>query len=75
MNRRDSPGATPLKWAARSRHEEVVLLQQKHAQPDVPDMRNGGTTHPQAAGSGHERVIRQFPVLFADLGRVCYLER
>ena len=56
-------------WAARYEHEEVLLLRQMHAQPDVPDMRNGRKTFPRAARSGHEGMVRQFlSGLFVDLG-------
>jgi len=62
MNQRDSAGLTPLMWAARYGHEEVVklLLQQKHTQPNVPDTRYGRTALSWAAGSGHEGVVRLF---------------
>jgi len=38
MNESDGAGLTPLMWAARYGHEEVVklLLEQKHTQPDMP---------------------------------------
>ena len=61
-NQRDSAGLTPLMWAARYGHEEVVklLLQQKHTRPNAPDTRYGRTALSWAAGSGNEGVIRQF---------------
>src|SRR5207253_368357 len=61
-NQRDSAGMTPLIWAARYGHEEVVklLLGQKHTEPDEPDTVYGRTALSWAAGNGHERVIRLF---------------
>ena len=61
-NLRDSVGLTPLIWAARCGHEEVVklLLQQEDIQPDMPDMRHSRTALSWVAGSGHEGVVRQF---------------
>ena len=60
VNEKDSAGLTPLMWAARYGHEEVVklLLEQKHTQPDVPDTRLGQTALSWAAGSGREAVVR-----------------
>ena len=62
MNQRDSLGVTPLIWAARYGHEEVVklLLREKHIQPDQQDTNNGRTALSWAAGNGHEGVVRLF---------------
>jgi len=53
---------TPLIWAARLGHEEVVglLLPQKHIQPDQRDTYGGRTALSWAAGNGHEGVVRLF---------------
>ena len=62
VNQRDSAGLTPLMWAAMYGHEGVVniLLQQRHTQPDIPDMEYGRTALLWAAGGGHEGVVRLF---------------
>ena len=62
VNQRDSAGLTPLMWAAMYGHEGVVniLLQQKHNQPDIPDIKYGRTALSWAAGGGHEGVVRLF---------------
>ena len=62
VNQRDSGGATPLMWAARYGHKEVVklLLQQKYTQPNIPDIRNGLTGLFLVAENGHGGVIQQF---------------
>jgi len=62
VNKRDSAGLTPLMWAARFGHEEVVklLLRQEHTQPDIRDVRYGRTALSWAAGSGHQGVVRVF---------------
>ena len=62
VNQRDSAGMTPLIWAARYGHKEVVglLLQEKHIQPDQRDMGSGRTALSWAAGNGHEGVMRLF---------------
>jgi len=62
VNQRDSLGVTPLIWAARYGHEEVVrlLLQEKNLRPDEPDANNGRTALSWAAGNGHEGVVRLF---------------
>jgi len=62
VNQRDSAALMPLMWAARYGCEETVklLLQQKQAQPDIPDIRYGRTALSWAAGSGHEGVVRLF---------------
>ena len=73
VNQRDSGGLTPLMWAARHGHEEVVklLLQQKHTQPDIPDTKYGRTALSWAAGSGHEGVVGLFlGRLFVNPGRI-----
>ena len=62
VNEPDGVGATPLIWAARYGHEEVVrlLLRKKHVQPDQPDMNNGRTALSWAAENGHEGVVGLF---------------
>jgi len=71
VNQRDSVGLTPLIWAARYGHGEVVklLLQQKNTQPDMPDLQYGRTALSWAAGSGEEGVVRLLLApLFNDPG-------
>jgi len=73
VNKRDGAGLTPLIWAARYGHEEVVklLLEQKHTQPDIPDRIYGRTALSWAAGSGHEGVVMLFlSRSFVDLGSI-----
>jgi len=55
-------GVTPLIWAARYGHEEVVrlLLREKNLQPDEVDANNRRTALSWAAGNGHEGVVRLF---------------
>ena len=62
VNERDSAGLTPLIWAARYGHEEVVklLLEQTDTQPDIPDTRYGRTALSWAAGNGREGVVGLF---------------
>ena len=62
VNQRDGAGTTPLIWAARYGHEEVVrsLLRKKQIQPDIPDSNYGRTALSWAAGNGHEGVVRLF---------------
>ena len=62
VNEADGAGTTPLIWAARYGHEEVVrfLLQIKHIQPDQPNANSGRTALSWAAGNGHEGVVRLF---------------
>ena len=62
VNRSDGVGMTPLIWAARCGHEEVVrlLLRKKDIQPDWPDTNSGRTALSWAAENGHERVVRLF---------------
>ena len=62
VNQRDSAGMTPLIWASRYGHEEVVglLLRQKHIQPDQQDTNYGRTALSWAAENGHEGVVRLF---------------
>ena len=62
VNQRDSMSQTPLMWAARHGHEEVVklLLQEKRTRPDVRDKRYGRTALAWAASGGHEGVVRLF---------------
>jgi len=73
VNQRDSSGLTPLMWAARYGHEEVVqlLLRQENAQPDIPDMEYGRTALSWAAESGHEGVVKLLlGGQFADSGSI-----
>ena len=62
VNKRDSAGMTPLIWAARYGHEEVVrlLLRKKHILPDRKDIGGSRTALSWAAGNGHEGVVRLF---------------
>jgi len=62
VNQRDSAGMTPLIWAARYGHEEVVrlLLREKHIRPDRQDTNDGRTALSWAAENGHEGVVRLF---------------
>ena len=62
VNQRDSVGLTPLMWAAKYGHEELVklLLQQKDIQLEISDKRYGRTALSWAAGSGHEGVVALF---------------
>jgi len=55
-------GVTPLIWAARYGHEEVVrlLLRKKHIQPDQQDLNSGRTALSWAAETGHEGVVKLF---------------
>ena len=73
VNQKDGAGITPLIWAARCGHEEVVelLLQQKDIQPDQPVTDDGRTALSWAAGNGHEGVVRLFlGPRFVNLGRI-----
>jgi len=73
MNESDSAGLTPLMWAARYGHEEVVKLplEQKHNRPDIPDTKYGRTALSWAAGSGREGVVRLLlSRSFVDLGGI-----
>ena len=62
VNQIDGAGMTPLIWAAREGHEEVVrlLLRKKETQPDQHDTNSGRTALSWAAGNGHEGVVRLF---------------
>ena len=62
VNQRDSAGMTPLIWAARYGHEEVVrlLLQEKYIKPDQQDTNYSRTALSWAAGNGHEGVVKLF---------------
>ena len=62
VNQRDGAGMTPLIWAARSGHEEVVklLLGESLIQPDQQDTNCGRTALSWAAENGHEGVVRLF---------------
>jgi len=62
VNEVDGVGMTPLIWAARYGHEEVVrlLLRKKHIQPDQQDTNHGRTALSWAAENGHEGVVRSF---------------
>ena len=81
VNQRDKIGLTPLMWAARQGHEEVVklLLQEKHTRPDVRDKEYGRTALAWAAEGGHEGVgyflARYLSILGASpVGGVYYSE-
>jgi len=60
VNGTDDAGMTPLIWAARYGHEEVVrlLLREKHIQPDQHDTGSGRTALSWAAGNGDEGLVR-----------------
>ena len=60
MNERDNRGLTPLMWAAKCGHEEVVelLLKQKYTQPDIADTVDGRTALSWAAGNVCEGVVK-----------------
>jgi len=60
VNERDGTGTTPLMWAARYGHEEVVslLLRIKDVQPDQLDPNSSHTALSWAARKGHEGVVR-----------------
>ena len=62
VNQRDGLGMTPLIWAARYGHEEVVrmLLRESNVEPDQLDTDYGRTALSWAAGNGHEGVVRLF---------------
>ena len=62
VNQQDGFGMTPLIWAARYGHEEVVrlLLEENDIRPDRPDKEYGQTALSWAAGNGHEGVVRLF---------------
>jgi len=59
-NQEDSAGTTPLIWAARHGHEEVValLLRNEHIQPDWQDSKSDRTALSWAAENGHEGVVK-----------------
>jgi len=59
LNGMDSPGNTPLMWAARNGHEGVVkmLLGRAGINPDNPD-NQGQTPLWRAAYNGHEGVVK-----------------
>jgi len=58
INEGDSLGFTPLAWASRNGHEEVVkiLVGREEVSPDKPDWR-GQTPLSHAAGRGHVGVV------------------
>ena len=62
VNQRDGAGMTPLIWAARYGHEEMVglLLGIKQTQPDQQDTWYGRTPLSWAAENGHQGVVRLF---------------
>ena len=62
VNQSDGAGVTPLIWAARYGHEDVVrlLLRKKDIQPDRRDTNSGRTALSWAAENGHEGVVRLF---------------
>ena len=73
VNEADGSGVTPLIWAARHGHEEVVklLLQIKHIQLGRRDTNSGRTALSWTAGNGHEGVVRLFlGPRFVNLGSV-----
>ena len=73
VNEQDDQGMTPLMWAARYGHEEVVklLLEQKHTQPDMRGGQDGQTALSWASGSGHEGVVKLFlSQLFVNPGSI-----
>ena len=59
INQEDCVGNTPLVWAARNGHVEVVkiLLRQGNVNPDKPDGYYGQTPLCHAAENGHEGVV------------------
>jgi len=72
-NEKDSDGLTPLIWAAKYGHEEVVrlLLEQERTQPDIPGGIHGRTALSWAAGSGHDGVVRMLlSRSFVNLGGI-----
>jgi len=62
VNLRDSLGMTPLIWAARYGHEEVVglLLRKNNIRPEQRDVVYFRTGLSWAAGNGHEGVVNLF---------------
>jgi len=62
VNQQDRACMTPLIWAARCGHVEVVrlLLRETHIQPDQQDTNYGRTALSWAAGNGHEGVVSLF---------------
>jgi len=60
VNEIDGAGMTPLIWAARYGHEEIVklLLQEKDIQPDQQDANYDRTALSWAAGNGHEGIVK-----------------
>jgi len=60
INQEDCVGNTPLVWAARNGHGEVVeiLLRQGSVNPDKPDGYYGQTPLCCAAENGHEGVVK-----------------
>ena len=71
VNKRDISGLTPLMWAARSGHENVVklFLQQKQTKPDMRDRRYGQTALSWASEGGHEKVVELFLSRQSRIGR------
>jgi len=59
INGGDMVGYTPLAWAARNGHDEMVkmLLRQEMVDPDKPD-NSGQTPLSRASGRGHEGVVQ-----------------
>jgi len=73
VNGTDDGGMTPLIWAARCGHEEVVrlLLREKQTQPNQQDTNNGRTALSWAAENGHEGVVKVFlEPQFVTLGNI-----
>jgi len=60
VNQVDSAGTTPLIWAAKHGHEEVVslLLRNEHIQPDRPDSKFDRTALSWASANGHEGIVK-----------------
>ena len=60
VNATDCTGSTPLTWASRKGHEEVVklLLEQDGVNPDDADTYFGQTPLSWAAEKGHEGVVK-----------------
>lgn len=62
VNQGDNAEMTPLIWAARYGHDEVVrlLLREKHIRPDRQDTGCGRTELSWTAENGHEGVVGLF---------------
>ncbi|KAL7805259.1 ankyrin repeat-containing domain protein [Trichoderma aethiopicum] len=72
----DSDGQTPLLWAARHGHEEVVsLLIDSSTSIEVRDMDQGATPLIWAARNGHEKVVHLLLDKGGELNARDHLER